>query len=241
MPRHPAAISIASARTCSAMTPSAARTCPLPDGILQAVPDWRDLTSDPRKYGFHATLKAPMSLAPGKTEAELLAACAAFAATPRAIPVIRPVVGSIEGFIARDSGGAAAGADPACGRLRQRIRFVPRAAHRRGSCAAQSFAIDAGAARASRSLGISLCDGRFPFSHDADGPARHRAPRTLAEAAGGSLCRARTGDICRSTGSPCSGRTSRLRDSGSSSTGSCAQGMPDRSPPSGGERRDPVR
>ena len=68
--------------------------------MLQAVPDWRDLTSDPRKYGFHATLKAPLSLAPGKTEAELLAACAAFAATPRAIPVIRPVVGSISGFIA---------------------------------------------------------------------------------------------------------------------------------------------
>lgn len=73
---------------------------PFPDGILQAVPDWRDLTSDPRKYGFHATLKAPMSLADGKTEAELLAACATFAATPRAIPEIRPVIGSIEGFIA---------------------------------------------------------------------------------------------------------------------------------------------
>lgn len=73
---------------------------PFPDGILQAVPDWRDLTGDPRKYGFHATLKAPMSLAHGTTEVELLAACAAFAATPRAIPVIRPIVGSIEGFIA---------------------------------------------------------------------------------------------------------------------------------------------
>jgi putative phosphonate metabolism protein len=71
-----------------------------PDGILKQVPDWHDLTKDPRKYGFHATLKAPMSLADGKTEVELLAACAAFAATPRAIPVIRPVVGSIEGFIA---------------------------------------------------------------------------------------------------------------------------------------------
>ena len=32
------------------------------DGILQATPDWHDLTGDPRKYGFHATLKAPMSL-----------------------------------------------------------------------------------------------------------------------------------------------------------------------------------
>ena len=49
---------------------------PFPDGVLQTVPDWRDLTRDPRKYGFHATLKAPMALAPGKTEAELLAACA---------------------------------------------------------------------------------------------------------------------------------------------------------------------
>jgi putative phosphonate metabolism protein len=73
---------------------------PFPDGILQMSPDWRDLTRDPRKYGFHATLKAPLSLAPGKTEAELLAACEAFAVTPRAIPVIRPVVGSISGFIA---------------------------------------------------------------------------------------------------------------------------------------------
>jgi putative phosphonate metabolism protein len=73
---------------------------PFPDGMLQMSPDWRDLTRDPRKYGFHATLKAPLSLAPGTTEAELLAACEAFAVTPRAIPVIRPVVGSISGFIA---------------------------------------------------------------------------------------------------------------------------------------------
>jgi putative phosphonate metabolism protein len=73
---------------------------PFPDGMPQMSPDWRDLTRDPRKYGFHATLKAPLSLAPGKTEAELLAACEAFAVTPRTIPVIRPVVGSISGFIA---------------------------------------------------------------------------------------------------------------------------------------------
>jgi putative phosphonate metabolism protein len=71
-----------------------------PDGILQMAPDWRELTHDPRKYGFHATLKAPHSLAAGKTEAELLAACEAFANTPRPIPVIKPVVGSISGFIA---------------------------------------------------------------------------------------------------------------------------------------------
>jgi putative phosphonate metabolism protein len=73
---------------------------PLPDGILQAVPDWLDLTKDPRRYGFHATLKAPLSLAAGKTEAELLAACESFVGKPQSIPVITPVVGSIGGFIA---------------------------------------------------------------------------------------------------------------------------------------------
>jgi putative phosphonate metabolism protein len=73
---------------------------PFPDGVVQAMPDWRELTQDPRKYGFHATLKAPMALADGKTEAELLAACASFAETARPIPVITPVVNSISGFIA---------------------------------------------------------------------------------------------------------------------------------------------
>ena len=73
---------------------------PFPDGITQFAPDWRELTRDPRKYGFHATLKAPWSLAPGRTEADLVAACEAFAGTPRPIPAIEPVVGSISGFIA---------------------------------------------------------------------------------------------------------------------------------------------
>jgi putative phosphonate metabolism protein len=73
---------------------------PFPDGIEQLVPDWRELTRDPRKYGFHATLKAPLALTSGKTEAELLAACETFANTPRPIPVIRPVVNSISEFIA---------------------------------------------------------------------------------------------------------------------------------------------
>jgi putative phosphonate metabolism protein len=71
---------------------------PFPDGLEPA--EWRELTQDPRKYGFHATLKAPMTLAPGRKEEELAAACAAFAATPRVIPSIEPVVDCISGFIA---------------------------------------------------------------------------------------------------------------------------------------------
>ena len=73
---------------------------PFPEGTIQMTPDWRELTADPRKYGFHATLKAPLSLAPGKTEAQVVAACEAFAEKPRPIPEITPVVNSISGFIA---------------------------------------------------------------------------------------------------------------------------------------------
>lgn len=72
----------------------------LPAGSTGDIPDWRALTDDPRKYGFHATLKAPMSLAAGKDEAALIGACESFAATPRDLPVIEPIVDSISGFIA---------------------------------------------------------------------------------------------------------------------------------------------
>lgn len=71
-----------------------------PQDALDIAPDWRDITADPRKYGYHGTLKAPMALAPGRTEAEFKAACATFAEKARPMPVIRPVVDTISGFIA---------------------------------------------------------------------------------------------------------------------------------------------
>lgn len=71
-----------------------------PADAMRIAPDWRDITADPRKYGFHATLKAPMALTPGRTEAEFMAACAGFAGHSRTIPVIRPAVDAISGFIA---------------------------------------------------------------------------------------------------------------------------------------------
>jgi len=70
---------------------------PFPNGVT---PDWREVTEDPRKYGFHATLKAPITLAEGKREGDLIEACAAFAGRARRIPVIEPVVDAISGFIA---------------------------------------------------------------------------------------------------------------------------------------------
>jgi putative phosphonate metabolism protein len=73
---------------------------PFPDSVTQTIPDWRELTQDPRKYGFHATLKAPMALAPGRTEAQLVAACELFSDAARPVPLIKPVVDTISGFTA---------------------------------------------------------------------------------------------------------------------------------------------
>lgn len=73
---------------------------PFVGGIEAEIEGWKQLTADPRKYGFHATLKAPISLAPNRTENELTAAMHEFASTPRRIPVIAPTVRSISNFIA---------------------------------------------------------------------------------------------------------------------------------------------
>lgn len=72
--------------------------------LRAAVEAWYDLdelqnlTIDARRYGFHATLKAPMRLAVGRTEAELRATADAFAAArePVVIPCPRPA--TIGGF-----------------------------------------------------------------------------------------------------------------------------------------------
>ncbi|WP_438751305.1 DUF1045 domain-containing protein [Pararhizobium sp. O133] len=58
------------------------------------------LTADPRRYGFHGTLKAPFELAPGTSESELLDAFATFAETciPFRIPEV--VLGQLGPFFA---------------------------------------------------------------------------------------------------------------------------------------------
>ena len=58
------------------------------------------LTSDPRGYGFHATLKAPFELAQGETEADLLGFAAAFAEarTPFAADIAPALLGAFHAF-----------------------------------------------------------------------------------------------------------------------------------------------
>lgn len=57
-------------------------------------------TAAPRRYGFHATLKAPFHLAPSETEASLDSAVAAFAENVEPVVIPQLVVKQIDGFLA---------------------------------------------------------------------------------------------------------------------------------------------
>lgn len=58
------------------------------------------LTAEPRRYGFHATLKAPFELAPDRTEEELFAQFEAFCAAQPAFDIPSIVVGQLGPFFA---------------------------------------------------------------------------------------------------------------------------------------------
>src|SRR5215468_4687119 len=61
---------------------------------------WRKLTREPRRYGFHATLKAPFQLAAGRTEAELINEFVAFSTTIDIAPTFEPAVCLLQRFVA---------------------------------------------------------------------------------------------------------------------------------------------
>ncbi len=71
-----------------------------PDDIAVDADAWRILTEEPRRYGFHATLKAPFRLAPSRSEAELVRAFCDFAALAHPIARIAPQVRSLDAFAA---------------------------------------------------------------------------------------------------------------------------------------------
>lgn len=58
------------------------------------------LTADPRRYGFHATLKAPFELAEGRDEADLVAEVARFAGAVESFEIPKVVVGRLGSFFA---------------------------------------------------------------------------------------------------------------------------------------------
>ncbi|MEI6097527.1 MAG: DUF1045 domain-containing protein [Alphaproteobacteria bacterium] len=82
---------------------------PMPQPDLPNLPrPLADLTADPRKYGFHGTIKAPFRLAEGLTQSDLSAALHRFCAHTSPLTLIGLDLTLIEGFLALIPKGEAA-------------------------------------------------------------------------------------------------------------------------------------
>src|SRR5262249_37307931 len=55
---------------------------------------------EPRRYGFHATLKAPFHLSRACTEEQLIGAVYGFAELGHSVPTIAPIIRMLSGFAA---------------------------------------------------------------------------------------------------------------------------------------------
>lgn len=75
-------------------------TFPTPDVTGLPCDEVHALTADPRRYAFHATLKAPFELAEGKSEAELIETFDGFAAATSAFDIPNLVIGQLGRFFA---------------------------------------------------------------------------------------------------------------------------------------------
>lgn len=73
----------------------------VPRGVDPA--DFRALTEQPRRYGFHATLKAPFRLAPGRSREDLVAALERFCADRAAFALPRLAVRALGANAAGDA------------------------------------------------------------------------------------------------------------------------------------------
>jgi putative phosphonate metabolism protein len=73
------------------------RAPPQPFG---SIADWSRLTDDPRRYGFHATLKAPFYLADGVDEDKLVRQVGAFARSQEPVPLGALTVSALGPFLA---------------------------------------------------------------------------------------------------------------------------------------------
>ncbi len=71
-----------------------------PDEFGSGVVNWNELSTTPRHYGFHATLKAPFHLTPSCSERQLVNALQNFASLGHAVHSFVPILRELEDFIA---------------------------------------------------------------------------------------------------------------------------------------------
>ena len=164
-------------------------------------------TAEPRKYGFHATLKPPFALAAGVDEAALVAAMRAFAAAQAPVRR-RPAARRGDRSLRRAEAAAPAPVSRASPMPASRRSTSFRACQRRRAGAAPAEPADAVADREPRPLGLSLRLRRFSLPYDPVGTAATGGSRALLGRDARSL-RALCAPSSSSTGSLYSGRPRR--------------------------------
>jgi putative phosphonate metabolism protein len=85
---------------CIGYDAEAGTDCPVPQSPLISRDDWLVRTQEPRRYGFHATLKAPFHLAEGRSEAELIENLAQFSCERKSVSLVDLDVRAIDRFAA---------------------------------------------------------------------------------------------------------------------------------------------
>ncbi|MET3890448.1 hypothetical protein ABIE41_001524 [Bosea sp. OAE506] len=118
---------------------------------------WPELTAEPRRYGFHATLKAPFELAGGRNEGELRAFARQIALGCTAVPLAGLKVTSLGRFVALTPSEPSPGAAGAGLRHRPGLRAVSRSARTGRSGTAPRQPADTGRAGPPRRLWLPLC------------------------------------------------------------------------------------
>ena len=85
---------------CIGYDAEAGTDCAVPQSPTLSPEDWLSHTQEPRRYGFHATLKAPFHLAEGTAEHDLIESLAQFAAARKAFHLQDMDVRAIGNFVA---------------------------------------------------------------------------------------------------------------------------------------------
>jgi putative phosphonate metabolism protein len=76
------------------------RSVAFPEEAGGGAVNWNELTKEPRRYGFHATLKAPFHLLPSQREQQLVSAVQNFARLGHAVAAFTPTVRLVGDFFA---------------------------------------------------------------------------------------------------------------------------------------------
>ncbi len=152
-------------------------TYPAPEDEGMSAAEQFELTADPRRYGFHATIKAPFALASSVTEKDLMAVVEDFAARTPAFEIPELVLGQIGRFFALVPGSLHAPLQDFAASVVKSFEPFRAALSEADIARRKPEKLTRKPARQSHAVGLSLCDGRLRLSHDADRPGAGRARR----------------------------------------------------------------